>query len=641
VPVQFGSARLPIDFRAFHTTNLDHPGDVTAGPQFREVLLALEALLGDPTPPAAAAPIPPGLNAAPASGPPRISICVLPLANLGGDPEQQYFSDGITADIITELSRWRLLAVRSRSASFKYRGPDVDPAQVARDLNVRFIVEGTVRRMGDRVRISVQLINAETGNQVWGERFDRAQAEIFAVQDEVVRTIVSTLVGRVHVSDADRARRKPPASLAAYECVLEGNALHWDDPEQEAEATRLIERAIEIDPGYGLAYALLGTMRRAKWRDDPGNSNALLDEAYQLALRAVELDDSESTSHSLLGQTCLYRRDFELAMQHMQRSVELNPNNQWNVADMGLILLYTGRAQEALAWNQRARQIDPYFDEPWYWRQAGLTCMVLGQYQDALTLFSRIPIRGYRIAAYMAACHARLGDMERARACVAECLALRPDFSIRHWMSKEPFKFEADAEQLAESLRLAGLPDTAEPTWVGDVLDFWFRKIGARHWFSKSTEVDAEIRERYLALYEQLVASDAADVIGARPLRAAVIVLDQFSRNMFRDSPRAFAADPLARRLARQIIEHGFDSGLASEERLFAYLPFEHSEDRADQALSCELIGRLGNDGWTQYALAHKAIIDRFGRFPHRNAVLGRTSTVEEIARLAEPMGSF
>ena len=391
VPVQFGSARLPIDFRAFHTTNLDHPGDVTASPQFQEVLRALEVLVGRPAPPAMAAPIAPGLNPAPASGPPRISICVLPLANLGGDPEQQYFSDGITADIITELSRWRLLAVRSRSASFKYRGPDVDPAQVARELNVRFVVEGTVRRMGDRVRISVQLIDAETGNHVWGERFDRAQAEIFSVQDEVVQTIVSTLVGRVHVSDAVRARRKPPASLDAYECVLEGNALYWDDPAGAAEATRLFERAIEIDPGYGLAHSLLATMKRQQWRDDPGSSTALLDESYQLAMRAVELDDSESTCHSLLAQVCLYRRSFDLALEHMQRSLELNPNNQWNVADMGLILVYVGRADEAVAWNTRARQIDPYFDQPWYWRQFGLTCMVLGRYQEALNLFARHP----------------------------------------------------------------------------------------------------------------------------------------------------------------------------------------------------------------------------------------------------------
>ena len=641
VPVQLGPARLPIDFRAFHTTNLDHPGDVTADPRFREVLRAVEALVGHPAPSAATASIFPGLNPGSASGPPRIAICVLPLANLGGDPEQQYFSDGITADIITELSRWRLLAVRSRSASFKYRGPGVDPAQVARELNVRFVVEGTVRRMGDRVRISVQLIDAETGNHVWGERFDRAQAEIFSVQDQVVQTIVSTLVGRVHVSDAVRARRKPPASLDAYECVLEGNALYWDDPAGAAEATRLFERAIEIDPGYGLAYSLLATMKRQRWRDDPGSSTALLDESYRLATRAVELDDSESTCHSLLAQTCLYRRSFDRALEHIQRSLELNPNNQWNVADMGLILVYLGRAEEAVAWNTRARQIDPYFDQPWYWRQFGLTCMVLGRYQEALGLFARHPIRKHYISAYMAGCHARLGDMERAQACVADCLALRPDFSVRQWMSKEPFKLEADAERIAESLRLAGLPDTAEAAWVGNVLDFWFAEIGARHWFSRSAEVDREIRERFIALYEKLVASDAAGIDGSRPLRAAVIVLDQFSRNMFRDSPRAFAADPLARRLARQIIEHGFDSSLTGEERLFVYLPFEHSEDRADQALSCELIERLGNDDWTQYALAHKAIIDQFGRFPHRNAVLGRTSTPDEIARLAQPMGSF
>ena len=340
VPVQFGSARLPIDFRAFHTTNLDHPGDVTASPQFQEVLRALEVLVGRP---ATSASIAPALNPAASSGPPRIAICVLPLANLGGDPEQQYFSDGITADIITELSRWRLLAVRSRSASFKYRGPDVDPAQVARELNVRFVVEGTVRRMGDRVRISVQLIDAETGNHVWGERFDRAQAEIFSVQDEVVQTIVSTLVGRVHVSDAVRARRKPPASLEAYECVLEGNALHWDDPEGAAEATRLFERAIEIDPGYGLAYALLGHDEAREM----ARRSRQLEHAARRVLRSSRCAQSNSTTARApvircWRQVCLYRRDFDLALQHMQRSVELNPNNQWNVADMGLILSYIG-----------------------------------------------------------------------------------------------------------------------------------------------------------------------------------------------------------------------------------------------------------------------------------------------------------
>ena len=176
---------------------------------------------------------------------------------MSGDPEQEYFSDGITEDIITELSRWRLLAVRSRSASFRYRGIAVDMKQVARELNVRFIVEGSVRRMGARIRINAQLIDNETGSHIWAEKFDHESAELFAVQDQVVQTIVSTLVGRVHVSDVERARRKPAASLEAYECVVRGNALPWDDPDGLAEAKRLFEKAISIDPGYGHAHALL------------------------------------------------------------------------------------------------------------------------------------------------------------------------------------------------------------------------------------------------------------------------------------------------------------------------------------------------------------------------------------------------
>ena len=460
VPVQLGTARLPIDFRAFHTTDLGQSGDVAATPLFGEVVRAIESLVGRSAAPTGASPAPPPVDpgTGTGTGPPRIAICVLPLANLSGDPEQQYFSDGITADIITELSRWRLLAVRSRSASFKYRGPEVDVARVARELNVRFIVEGTVRRIGDRVRIGVQLTDAESGRQVWAERFDRGREELFAVQDEVVQTIVSTLVGRVQSSDVERSRRKLPASLDAYECVLNGNALPWDDPEGAAEATRLFEKAIEIDPRYGMAYALLASMRAGKWRHDPGDSTALLDEAYALGKRAVELDDGESTCHSLLAQVCLQRRAYEMALQHMQRAVEINPTNQWNQADMGLVLTYTGKAQEALRWYARARQIDPYFDPPWYWRQTGQTYMTLGRYQEALSTLAHIPVNTYRTAALMAGCYARLGDMERAVRCAADCLAMLPAFSVKGFVSKEPYRDTADAERLADTLRLAGLP---------------------------------------------------------------------------------------------------------------------------------------------------------------------------------------
>jgi uncharacterized protein (DUF924 family) len=183
--------------------------------------------------------------------------------------------------------------------------------------------------------------------------------------------------------------------------------------------------------------------------------------------------------------------------------------------------------------------------------------------------------------------------------------------------------------------------DAIEPAWVGDVLQYWFGELGAAQWFSKSAGVDGEIRARFLALHEHLVRSDGIDVAAPRPVLAAVIVLDQFSRNMFRGTPRAFASDAIARQLARKAVDGGFDASMTHAERLFLYLPFEHSEDREDQALSVQLIGQLGHEGWTRYALAHQSIIDRFGRFPHRNSILGRTPAPGESALLDDPMGSF
>jgi adenylate cyclase len=408
--------------------------------------------------PSAAAELLPPIPGESEAGPERVAICVLPFANMSGDPEQVYFSDGITEDVITELSRWRLLAVRSRSASFRYRGAAVDSRQVARELNVRFIVEGSLRRIGERIRISVQLIDNETGSHIWAEKFDRESAQLFAVQDQVVQTIVSTLVGRVQVSDAVRARRKPSASLAAYECVLKGNALPWSEPDGLAEATRLFEKAVEIDPGYGHAHALLASICCLKWQDDAGNSDAALQKALALAKRAVELDENESSCLSRLSWTHLLRRSYDLALQCMQRAIEMNPNNQWTVADMGVTQLYLGRAQEALAWFKRAKEIDPYFNEPWYWRHVGLAHTILHRYQEALAAFDYLPARTYRAGAFMAGCYARLEKIDQARDSAAECLALNPEFSIGHFMSKLPFKNPDEASSLAESLRMAGLP---------------------------------------------------------------------------------------------------------------------------------------------------------------------------------------
>jgi len=183
--------------------------------------------------------------------------------------------------------------------------------------------------------------------------------------------------------------------------------------------------------------------------------------------------------------------------------------------------------------------------------------------------------------------------------------------------------------------------DAVEPAWVGQVIDFWFEELREDRWFKKSDDTDAQIRERFLTLHERLAAHDGLGVAAPRAILAAVIVLDQFSRNLFRDSARAFSADFIARRLSRTAIDQDFDVAMKREERYFLYLPFEHSEDREDQALALNLIKRLGNEEWTRYAVAHKAIIDHFGRFPHRNAVLDRLSTADEVAFLNAPMRTF
>ena len=180
-----------------------------------------------------------------------------------------------------------------------------------------------------------------------------------------------------------------------------------------------------------------------------------------------------------------------------------------------------------------------------------------------------------------------------------------------------------------------------EPPWVGQVIHFWFEELTEADWFARSDAIDRRIRERFLTLHQRLVTHDGCGVTEPHPILASVIVLDQFSRNLFRDSPYAYSADSIARRLARVAIEQSFDIAMARQERLFLYLPFEHSEDRADQAYSLNLVKQLGREDWTRSAMEHKVVIDRFGRFPHRNAALNRLSTADEIAFLKEPKNSF
>ena len=180
-----------------------------------------------------------------------------------------------------------------------------------------------------------------------------------------------------------------------------------------------------------------------------------------------------------------------------------------------------------------------------------------------------------------------------------------------------------------------------EPAWVGDVIHFWFEELAESRWFAKNDAIDTHIRDRFLPLHERLVVQDGSVAATPRRTLAIVIVLDQFSRNMFRGRPRAFAADSIARGMSRSAIEQGFDIAMTRQQRMFLYLPFEHSEDAVDQQLAVELIGDLGDKEWTRYAMEHKEIIERFGRFPHRNAALDRPSSAQELEFLQDPARSF
>ena len=408
--------------------------------------------------PAVAAPLSPSA-AAPAAPEPRPSIAVLPFANLGDDAEQGYFSDGIAEDIITELSRWQMLAVRSRSASFRYRDVGVDLAAVARELQVRYLLEGSVRRLGERIRITAQLIDADSGDHVWAERFDRPVQDLFAVQDEVVRTIVSTLVGRVQAAAVDRAGRKPPASLAAYECMLRGNALPWAQPEGFAEATRLFEQAVALDPEYGFAHTLLAVLRYVSWLQAPPGDDRLLHDSMALAQRGVALSPGESTCHSILSVVHLLQRNFDVALRTMERALSLNPSNQWNLADRGVLAMYLGEHEEALRWLERAQQADPYFDADWLWRTRAQALLHLDRDAEALATLARSRLSAWRSLAVAAASHARLGEAAAAQASARELLALWPEFRIATFIGREPYRRVEDAQRHAEALRRAGLPE--------------------------------------------------------------------------------------------------------------------------------------------------------------------------------------
>jgi adenylate cyclase len=386
------------------------------------------------------------------------SVAVLPFVNMSGDPEQEYFSDGITEDIITELSRFRSLFVVARNSSFAFKGKAVKVQEIAKELGVAYVVEGSVRKAGARIRITAQLVEAAGGKHVWAERYDRPADDVFAIQDEVVRTVAATLAGRVEAAGAGGLQRRPTASLSAYECVLRGNALPAGDPVHEAAAHQLFEQAIALDPDYARAYAQLAISHLKRWLDGMSESSKDLDRAFELATRAIVLDAQESVCHTALSFVQLCRRRYDEAEFHARKALALNPNRPNALAVMADCFAYTGRPDEAVTLISDAMRLDPHHPS-WYWSELGVAHFAARRYAEAIAAIRHRPNLQCAWQAYLAACHAQLGEDEAMRAAAAEVLRLRPDFSVAVFATHESYKLAADREHLASSLRKAGLPE--------------------------------------------------------------------------------------------------------------------------------------------------------------------------------------
>lgn len=389
------------------------------------------------------------------------SIIVLPFVNMSGAAEQEFFADGLTEDILTDLSRFRELFVISRNTSFKYKGQAVDVKKVARELGVRYVVEGSVRKAGNRVRITVQLIDAESDRHVWAERYDRDLEDIFAIQDEVTSAIVATLPGRLEADARSRAERKLPANMAAYECVLEAKVLHHrSNRDDNLRALGLVQRAIELDPGYGHAHAwracILGQQWGYGWCEDRTATQIVIERAVEVALG---LDQNDSDVHRILAAICVIRDNLDKASFHQQRALALNPNDDLIVVQQGEVLTWLGQPEDGIEWIHKAMKLNPYHPER-FWFHLARAQFASKQYAEAIESLRHLSAPDALHHALFAACHAQLGKPADAAVHVAEVLKRAPGFTIReHCLPVLHYKRESDLAHHRESLRKAGLPD--------------------------------------------------------------------------------------------------------------------------------------------------------------------------------------
>jgi len=394
--------------------------------------------------------------------PHKPSIAVLPFANMSGDGEQEYFTDGMTEDLITDLSKVSGLFVIARNSSFVYKGRSVKVQEIGRDLGVRFVLEGSIRKAGNRVRITAQLIDSGSGGHLWAERFDRDLTDIFATQDEVVEKIVRALAVTLTQGEERRLGRRGTGNVQAYEFWLRARELlSRSTREGVAQARAMYLRAIELDANFAAPHAGLSLATISDyvsdWAADPAQA---LDEAERRARRALELDDQEPVSHMALGNVLLWQRDLEGALAEFRRMIELDPNFAQGYSATGLALMYAGRASEALEAFAIAKRLDPHYASIVLHFMAQ-THFSLGQYETAakqlLERIARTPATDSS-RMMLASCYGHLGRAVDARAAWAELLKVNPEFSLTQRERVLPYKNAADFQRIVEGLAKAGLP---------------------------------------------------------------------------------------------------------------------------------------------------------------------------------------
>jgi adenylate cyclase len=400
--------------------------------------------------------------------PDKPSIAVLPFDNMSGDPEQDYLADGISEDLITALSKIRWFFVIARNSTFTYKGQAVEVTQVARELGVRYVIEGSVRKSGNRVRVTAQLIDATTGRHVWAERYDRDLADIFELQDEMTQTIAGAVEPELSAAERERAARKPPENLDAWETYQRGLWYMWGfTKEGNAEAHRLLRRARELDPGFATAYAFESYSHYLDailgYAEAPGESLAA---ALTAAKKALASDDKDPVAYFALGRVYMMHGKHDASVAELETAISLNPSFAQAYHGLGAALLLSGRLEEAAEALDKAIRLSPR--EPVLWGTLcfrSMTCSLLRQHEAAAG-WARRAIHepraaggGYWPYAVLASALGNLGQAAEAREAVDEALRRKPDLSLGYLAKTLPTKQPGGLDPYLDGLRKAGLPE--------------------------------------------------------------------------------------------------------------------------------------------------------------------------------------